>query len=165
MPATYDSIATTTISSTTSSVTFSSISGSYTDLVLVIMPRGNNNNSDCMIRFNSDTAGNYNYQYQKYHGDEPTNFANYVDNATYISPQTNINSTNLNPSVVHIMNYSNTTNGKAVLCRTAVPGYMTSLVVGHWRSTAAITSITLQPTSGITFESNSVFTLYGITKG
>lgn len=117
-----------------------------------------------MIRFNSDTGSNYNYQYQKYHGDEPTNFSNFADNATYISPQTNINSTNLNPSVVHIMNYASTTLGKAVICRTVVPGYMTAIVIGHWRSTSAITSITLQPTSSYTFEANSVFTLYGITK-
>ena len=36
MPITYEPIATTTLTTTTASVTFSSISGSYTDLILVI---------------------------------------------------------------------------------------------------------------------------------
>ena len=52
MPATYEKIATATISGTsTTTVTLSSISSSYTDLVLVL--RGGCDNSSMRMQFNS----------------------------------------------------------------------------------------------------------------
>ena len=63
MTATYDCIATTTLSSAQSSVTFSSISGSYTDLIIIsdaILASGN----DALgLRFNSDSGSNYSYTF------------------------------------------------------------------------------------------------------
>jgi hypothetical protein len=55
---TYTPIATTTLGTAAASVTFSSISGSYTDLVLIIA--GVQSVADVpYIQFNSDTATNY----------------------------------------------------------------------------------------------------------
>ncbi len=58
-------------------------------------------------------------------------------------------------------NYSNTTTYKTVLSRCSNPTGGTLAVAGLWRSTAAITSITLTPTAG-NWLSGSTFTLYGI---
>ena len=58
MTATYEKVQSTTLSSTQSTVTFSSISGAYTDLVLV-MGGSNSANSDLRMRFNGDTGSNY----------------------------------------------------------------------------------------------------------
>jgi len=55
---TYTPIATQTLSTSAASVTFSSISGAYTDLVLIINA-ASSAQKDIDIRFNSDTAGNY----------------------------------------------------------------------------------------------------------
>jgi hypothetical protein len=59
MTATYEKIATTTLGSTTATVTFSSISGAYTDLVLVERLVKSITGGSLQVRFNSDTGTNY----------------------------------------------------------------------------------------------------------
>ena len=64
MTATYEKIATNTLGSAAASVTFSSISGSYTDLVLVCSGKSNTGSLDyTRIRVNSDTGSNYSRTY------------------------------------------------------------------------------------------------------
>jgi len=159
MPITYESIATNTLSSAASSVTFSTISGSYTDLVLVSngkMAAGSAVNNK--ITFNSDTASNYSRTYV------------YGDGSTALSgrdsSQNNLgfiywNSTNPSNTIVQIMNYSNATTYKTALARTSEDG-VAAAYVGLWRSTSAITSITITRGSTNDFASGSTFTLYGI---
>jgi hypothetical protein len=60
MAITYEPIATTTLGSDAVSVTFSTISGAYTDLVLVMNIRGSSDiESDIGMQLNSDTGSNY----------------------------------------------------------------------------------------------------------
>jgi hypothetical protein len=159
MPITYEPIATNTLSSAASSVTFSSISGSYTDLVLVSngkMTGGGGVNNK--ITFNSDTASNYSRTYV------------YGDGSTALSgrdsSQNNLgfiywSSTNPSNTIVQIMNYSNATTYKTASARTSEDG-VAAAYVGLWRSTSAITSITITRGSTNDFASGSTFTLYGI---
>ena len=56
---TYTPIATTTASGSASSVTFSSIPSTYTDLVIVADILGAASTADAVLRFNSDTTSNY----------------------------------------------------------------------------------------------------------
>ena len=58
MTATYDCIATTTLGSDQASVTFSAISGNYTDLVIVGNGALTAGAGTLFIRFNSDTGSN-----------------------------------------------------------------------------------------------------------
>ena len=58
MPATYEPIATTTLASAQSSITFNSFSG-YTDLVLVSNWASANSTAFLNIQFNGDTGNNY----------------------------------------------------------------------------------------------------------
>ena len=62
MPTTYEPIATTTLGSAQTSVTFSSISGAYTDLVLVINA-GNSGGTGygIALQCNNDTGSNYSF--------------------------------------------------------------------------------------------------------
>jgi hypothetical protein len=60
-------------------------------------------------------------------------------------------------------NYSNTTTFKTFLSRTNVASDRVEALVGLWRSTSAITSITLYCGSN-SFVTGSTFTLYGILK-
>jgi hypothetical protein len=62
MTATYEKIATSTLGSTASDVTFSSISGSYTDLVLIVNETCSTG-SGLNVQFNSDTGSNYSSTY------------------------------------------------------------------------------------------------------
>jgi hypothetical protein len=157
--ATYVPIATTTLASATSTITFSSIPGTYTDLVLIGIS-GDSANAGGYIRFNGDTATNYSKT--KMLGNGSTATSNRTSSATFIyitgdgiaSPTTITES-----SITHIMNYSNTTINKTILTRAGQAAYGTSAGVGLWRSTAAITSLTLTDTN---WAIGTTFTLYGI---
>jgi hypothetical protein len=59
MPITYEPIATNTLGSATATVTFSTISGSYTDLILVISAFTGDDLAAYTIRLNGDTGSNY----------------------------------------------------------------------------------------------------------
>jgi hypothetical protein len=59
------------------------------------------------------------------------------------------------------MNYSNSTTYKTILSRGNVTGTGIDLNVSLWRSTAAITNITVTSFTS-TYTAGSTFTLYGI---
>jgi|APGre2960657404_1045060.scaffolds.fasta_scaffold38389_3 hypothetical protein len=154
MPATYEPIATTTLNSSATSVTFSSIPGTYTDLVLVL-----NGTSTAIaglgFQFNGDTGNNYSATLLYGTGSAVVSSNNSNTSEGYSG---RIN-TNQSISISHIMNYSNTTTYKTAVTRANSNGDILMANVCLWRSTSAITSIKYQ---GATFESGCVFTLYGI---
>jgi hypothetical protein len=161
MPSTYTPIATTTLGSAAASVTFSSISGAYTDLVLVMSLKGATTSNQSKLQFNADTGANYSNTYlegdgtnaysgRRSSGNQIYDFANYVSTASTFSAD-----------VTHLMNYSNTTTYKTVLSRSNRPTSNTTANVGLWRSTAAITSIVITANSG-NYDVGSTFTLYGV---
>ena len=59
MATTYTPIATTTLGSGQTSVTFSSISGTYTDLILIASASNTGGATNIRLQFNGDTATNY----------------------------------------------------------------------------------------------------------
>lgn len=162
MPAgsTYSTIATTTLGSAASSYTFSSIPGTYTDLVLIASAKNSTYNaSSGELRFNSDTGTNYSST--AISGDGTTAASYRATNATSVQCfRTNISDNGT--SVINIQNYANTTTYKTVVSRTGT-ATVTVAFAGLWRSTSAITSITVKPEDGTTFSTGSVFTLYGIS--
>jgi hypothetical protein len=164
MPATYEPIATTTLGSAQSSVTFSSISGSYTDLILVYDgTRSATGNSYIGMRFNSDSGTNYSYT--TLYGDGTSAGSGRGSNSNYLyTEQGDPVNTTQNNKILQFMNYSNTTTNKTVLMRSNNAGREVASIVGLWRSTAAITSISLTLLGGTTpnWATGSTFTLYGI---
>ena len=164
MPATYEPIATQTLGSSVSSVTFSSIPQTYTDLVIV-QSAFVANQMDTRLQFNGDTATNYSWTVLFGSGSAagsyresnktaiPTGYYSQID----ISPATST-------FIIQIMNYSNATTNKTVLTRgnNAASGRGVDAIVGLWRSTAAITSVALNVDASHQYTSGSVFTLYGI---
>ena len=162
MASTYEPIATTTLSSGASTITFSSISGSYTDLILVceLVDGGG---YDIAIRFNSDTGSNYSRTYLS--GNGTSAYSGRVSNQTYgyLSaygwPDTGLRAIN----IAHIMNYSNSTTYKTIISRSNRASNGTDAVVNLWRSTSAITSITIAPQfTANNYGAGSTATLYGI---
>lgn len=154
MPATYEPIATTTLGSAQSSVTFSSISGSYTDLVIVIggLYSGTTYGK---FTFNSDTtASNYSYtRMLGYSGGVLSDRSSGTDGISM--------GTTRGTWVAHIQNYANSTTYKTVLARENNGGSGVGAYVYLWRNTAAITSVTFSGVGG-NFDSTTTFTLYGI---
>jgi hypothetical protein len=157
MTSTYEKIATNTLGSATASVTFSSITGTYTDLILVI--NGNSSTlADSNIRFNSDTASNYSVTRLYGNGSVAANSRS--SNQSEIVAG-DFNTTSNTTTIIQINNYSNSTTYKTALIRS---GYAASIVfanVGLWRNTAAITSVTMFTSPG-NFSTGCTFTIYGI---
>lgn len=159
MPATYTTLATTTLGSAQSSVTFSSISGAYTDLVLVIDATATTNNG-VSLRFNSDSGNNYSNTYISGSG----TFASSARDSNVSQIYCYWSGTSMNNkrviTIAQIQNYSNTTTNKTVLSRESAAETEVSATVGLWRSTSAITSV--QVLGSNNFSAGSTFSLYGI---
>jgi hypothetical protein len=162
---TYTPIATTTLGSSSSSITFNSFSG-YTDLVLVMnygMTSGSGNNSACW-RFNGDTSGSTLYSQTYLNGNGSAASSGRITSySQHLAIAYTSNASVINANVIlQIPNYSNTTTFKSVLVRgnQAGDGVVTSACL--YRSTSAITSITITPEYTPIFCTGSTFTLYGI---
>ena len=161
MAVTYEPLATNTLSSTASSVTFSSISGSYTDLILVASV-GSASAEDLRLRFNSDTGSNYSTTMLYGTGSAAGSARRSSDSSITAGFYWGGLSSTLNALIIHIMNYSNATTYKTVLTRANNAAQEVDAFVGLWRSTSAITSVTLLPNNSASFASGSTFTLYGV---
>lgn len=163
MPVTYDSLSTfTTTNASSSSYTISPISTSYTDLVLVMSLKSNASNSSLVARFNSDSGSNYSNTYLS--GNGTSSLSNRFSNQTSVYLNylgfPNAAST-FSAQVIHVMNYSSTNMYKTFLSRSD-SSLGSDSVVGLWRSTSQITSITLY--AGDVFATDCTFSLYGIAK-
>ncbi len=165
MPATYEPIATTTLSSATNSVTFSSVPSTYTDLVLTVNG-GTSVDAYFYLRLgtggSTDTGNNYSTTYLSGSGSVTFSGRALNTNAIGIAYDYGLptNTFNFN-SVIHIMNYTNTTTNKTVIARAGNAANGTSTSVGLWRNTGAINTVNVWPSGG-NFNSGSTFTLYGI---
>lgn len=158
MAVTYENIATQTLGNAATTVTFSSIPSTYTDLILII--RGNNTSSGNRagyIQFNGDTATNYSYTFIQGDG---SSAASSRASSQAQAQFSNVLNDNTN-SIIQVQNYSNTTTNKTFLARGNSPSTVVQAFVGLWRSTAAINSIAIFLNAD-QWASGSNFTLYGI---
>jgi hypothetical protein len=156
MASTYSTIANTTLGSAQSSVTFSSL-GSYTDLKIVYSTVSSADANN-YIRFNSDS--NPNYSNTNFFGNGSSAGSNRNGSVSEMYGPFTIAS-NQTTNVIEVMNYSNTTTFKTAIIRSGAANNSTVQGIGMWRSTDAITSITIY-CSGANFASGSIFSVYGI---
>jgi hypothetical protein len=162
---TYVALATTTVGTATSSVVFSSISGSYTDLVLVGSALTSTTGYSMTFGVNGDTNTNYSITLLSGSGTaaQSVRYSNISNTETYIGGWVG-GYTSGTPTtfLMNFQNYSNTITHKTVLSRNSGPSKSTEAVVALWRNTAAITSITIYAQPGSTIAVGSTFSLYGI---
>lgn len=172
MPAgsTYTPIATTTLGSAQTSYTFSSISGSYTDLVLIVNGYGvtQENSVLCQVGNGSVDTGS-NYSTTTVAGNGSTASSNRQSSQTYMRFQSygGLSTSSSNPTLIiaHFMNYSNTTTNKTALVRanqTSGTYPAVEALVNLWRSTSAIDTIKVFPFTGASLATGTTLTLYGI---
>ena len=157
---TYTPLATTTLGSAQASYTFSSISGSYTDLVLICSAKNSSASAGRGLRLelNSDTGSNYSSTYMSGDGSSATS-GNYIS-TSYLDTVMTISEANFYPVICNFENYANATTYKTILTRGG-SGINVRASAGLWRSTSAITSIKISM-SADNFVTGSTFTLYGI---
>jgi hypothetical protein len=165
MPKTYEPITTQTVSTTTAIVTFSSIPQTYTDLILISNFATTTINEDAYVQFNSDTGSNYSRTHLR--GNGSSALSSRAANQPFIPIDIDSSGSTLSTGIqatTHFMNYSNATTFKTIVCRSGTTGGSftgTTLLVGLWRNTNAITNIDVKATGG-NYVVGSTFTLYGI---
>lgn len=166
----FESIATTTVGAGgTGTITFSSIPSTYTHLQIRCMAqtnRGSVSYDGGKTIFNGDTASNYSTHNLTGTGATASSSSLLT---TYMQlPWVGFGTTtgsNWGGTVIDILDYANTSKFKTVRALGGADGngsgYVT-LTSGNWRSTSAITSISITPDGGTTFSQYSSFALYGI---
>jgi hypothetical protein len=162
----FDSIATVTVSTAVSSISFTSIPATYRHLQIRYISMFTDAAQEFNLSFNSDTTA-ANYARHTLYGDGASAGANagittntrsilYTRNASSIIPGT---------SVVDILDYANTNKYKTLRGLNGQDyngSGVVALISGVWMNSAsAITSITLAPGAG-NISQYSQFALYGI---
>lgn len=162
----YTLIATQTLTASASSVTFSSIPQTYKDLVLEVTAQSSGTATivGSQFRVNGDTGSNYSYTFVSGNGTAASSGRG--SNTVYaIAP--GVSSSNISTGSLTFMSYSNTNVNKTILMRMARPDTDTAAYVNLWRSTSAITSITVvSPDNGsasVPFIAGSTFKLWGVS--
>jgi hypothetical protein len=161
MPSTYEPIATVTASGGSSSqLVMSSIPSTYTDLVLVCSINYDSTSSNILLRYNGDSGSNYSTTLIAGNGSSATSTRYSNSSSGWLTDYYGGTANEPFTKIIQIMNYANMTTYKTALGRSSSASREAEAGVGLWRSTSAITSITL--ISGANFNSGSTFTLYGI---
>ena len=164
----FESIATITAGSAVPNIEFTSIPSTYTHLQIRGIARGTraDTSANTQMRFNSDTGTNYASHYLG--GAGYVGFSGNETSSTYIYTGSLIsaNSTTgcFEGSVIDILDYANTNKFKTVRTLSGWDANGSGQAIlwsGHWRSTSAITSITLLPNVN-NFAQYSSFALYGV---
>lgn len=160
MTSTYDSIATSTLSSNSTLVTFNSIPSTYTDLVLVSNVKAAAGSGNWFgIRFNNDSASNYSYIYMLGSGPGISTAKSATDSQARIG---NLNTTYFSAIITNIQNYSNSTTFKTSVSRFNDTQNYIGSYLSSWRSTSAINRIDIIFDNGANMVAGSTFNLYGI---
>jgi hypothetical protein len=166
MPATYEPIATTTLSSAAATITFSSIPSTYTDLRLVLTALADSSTIGGYIIFNNDSGANYSWTNLR--GDGSSASSSIIAPATQINLAFFASATTSIPAfyTADIFSYSGSTFKTCLITNAADKNGsgVTERHVGLWRDTAAINRIDIYTNSVNNFATGTTATLYGILK-
>jgi hypothetical protein len=164
MPQTYNLIATANVGGTTAG-TFSSISQSYTDLVIVCNTRVTSVWD--LQAFQVNGAGSsYDQIYSESTGMTSGNGTAQIAFRVNYIPGTSYPSTVWDTSIYHLLNYSQGNTYKTLLTQGGAPvngAFFTQNTVSTYTgATTAMTSLVYGTANGSTYAANSVIRLYGI---
>jgi hypothetical protein len=156
-----------------SSIEFTNIPQTYTDLVIKVSGRTNRSSilENFNIQFNNNTTSNY--VRRILFGDGSSGYSNSQTDTTAgldssgINTAANATASTFGNAEVYIPNYAGSNkksvSGEAVGENNATSSYQ-QLMAGLWDNTAAITSIKIIPTQANNFVQYTTATLYGVFK-
>ena len=160
---TYDLLDSTTLSSSASSVTFTSIDQSYRDLVLVVEGKFTSNDY-LKWNYNSYTSGvTYNQVTMSGNGSNTYSSSNGLSDGHRQTLNFQALSSSNSTWILQIFDYSTTDKHKSALMRFDQASNVTNATAYRWAQTTAITSIQFSTNSGANWAANSTFYLYGIS--
>lgn len=151
-----------TLGSAASSVTFSSITGTYRDLMIVAQFGHSVSGQGLRMRMNSDTGSNYAYVEMYGDGSGTGSVSNGALSFIPLTAYGPLASTPIVNSITQIFDWNQTDKHKTLLTRRDEAGYMTEAISSRWASTSAITSLLIYPASG-NIVAGSTFALYGVS--
>ena len=160
--ATYTPLQSIKLTSAATSITFSTIDQTYTDLV-VKTTGFNSTLLGVQLRFNGDTNGNYSETV--FLGSGTSAIPSRGSAVTFLNH--GYTDTTIGVNISTIFNYASTVMNKSMTTRwnsVASSDPYIALYAGLWKNTSAITSITLSVPSG-TLSAGFTFDLYGIRSG
>lgn len=155
---TYTPLANLTLSTTASTVTFSSINQGFRDIVLVMDMASSVSDSYPSVRVNGDSGSNYPRVSMYGTGSAASSDSTTLTNIDVILA---ISTTQRGNAVLSFMDYSATDKHKTVLVRSGNSANYVSAIASRWTNTSAITSIAISSNSA-GFAAGSTFALYGI---
>ncbi len=155
---TYTPLATVTLGTTASSVTFSSIPATYRDLIVVVTG-GASGTGNVRISLNADTTNaNFSAVYMDQTGSETFVAGDWrarlLNNFGFMTNDLNTN------YLVQIMDYSATDKHKTYLSRSNNAANGVTALAGRWANTSAVTSVAI--ISQGSFIASTTFNLFGI---
>jgi hypothetical protein len=155
----YECIATTTLSSSQSSISFTSISQAYTDLVVHMLHRSADTNTvNIRTQINSVTSG-YSITYL---GGSTSIYSGRISTGSYfINSNTPANTLNFATTTIDFLGYTDTDKWKTQFSKYYCWDSDVTAYLGLCQTTEAISSLTFT-TAGTGFGSGTTFQLYGI---
>lgn len=158
---TYTPLANITLGSSAASVSFSSISQSYKDLVFVISGI-TSSNQNVRFQVNGLTTNIYSRIHMSGDGTSAASGTSTNDVAAMLTSGVDYATTTAGwQSRCDFMDYSTTNKHKIVLSRSGLASAATNAMATRIGTTSAITSVVFSPAAG-TWSVGSTFTLYGI---
>lgn len=172
--ASFESIATATVSGSSGAVTFSSIPSTFKHLQIRFKARqdqaGRSDLADFWVTFNGDTATNYSHHSFRNNGSASSQSGTSI--AYMVVPNALTRGASASNTfgfgIIDILDYASTTKNKTLRYFGGADAVSSidfgmALSSGNWRSTSAITSITLTEQTGFgNIIATSNFALYGI---
>jgi hypothetical protein len=160
---TFELISTTLVGSAVASVSFTLTSAqqaAYKHLQLRLTGQPVANGATMWVQFNGDNASNYNHHYLYGNGSTVTSGNGATANGVLVGGVSGFGNTIFMDAVMDILDVQSTSKNKTTRC---LSGSSTEidLASGLWRSTAAISSLTVYFT-GTNVNTNSRFSLYGV---
>jgi hypothetical protein len=162
MPATYEKIATTTLSSAAATITFSSIAASWTDIRLVLTGTGSTT-LNVNLKYNNDSSALYSQT--NLAGDGTTAESTGQTSQTFIKQMYSLFNTTPSMLTYDIFSYAGSTYKTTLITNASDDNGSGRIVntVGLYQSATAISRIDLTASTG-NFAAGTTATLYGILK-
>jgi hypothetical protein len=153
---TYTPLATVTLGSSASSVTFSSIPATYRDLIFIIDGNLVSSSDNVTVRYNGDSGSNYSSVEMS--GNGSTTFS-----GTQSGTQASVGAayTNRGTNIIQVMDYTSTDKHKTGISRFSTAGNAVGAFASRWANTAAVTSVRIGLTAQ-SFATGTTFSLYGV---
>jgi hypothetical protein len=161
-----------TLVSANSTIEFTSIPQTFTDLILLGSSRADGDGIiNVSARFNTDSGSNYSLRLL--YAENSTSALSTAETGTKIrffySNSNNTTSNTFSNWCMTIPNYTSSLDKSLSIDHTTehngTSPMIQGLTVGRWSGTAAITRITLTHETGANFVAGSIVSLYGVLKG